>query len=102
MNIWNTIKNFIIGVVAKPLIGEVGDLLEKQLRKMATEKPKLFKTLVVSAYVAAKEYGVDLVASTTTDLDDKGLQELIDALETVAAEFGIDLGYETEKINSED
>jgi len=101
MNIWETIKNFFVGVVAKPLIEQGGDAAEKLLRKLATERPKLFKITIVGVYITAKEFGPDLVASTATDLDDKGLEELIEALETVAAEYSIDLDYETEQLKED-
>lgn len=97
MKIWESIKTFFVGMFAKPLLEQGGDLLEQALEKMATKNPKLFKTLVVSAHTAAKEYGADLVASTATDLDDKALAEFLEALEHVAEKHGIDLDFEAEE-----
>jgi len=88
---WKKIKNFFLSVFAKPAIEEGGEALEVVLRKVAATRPKLFKLLVVVNYSAAKVYGPDLVASTATDLDDKGLEEFLDAIETVAKEVGLDL-----------
>ena len=92
------IKDFFLKLLAKPLIEESSDLLEAQLRTMATAKPKLFRTLVASVHVAAKEYGTDWVKSTANDLDDLALAEFLDAIEKVAAEFGLDLEHESEAL----
>lgn len=87
------IWNFFIAVFSPDkLIDEGGETFrEKVLRPLATNRPKLFKLLVVSNYAAAKLYGTDLVASTATNLDDKGLAEYIESLELIATENGIDL-----------
>lgn len=90
-NFWAGIKNFFVKIFAKQAIEESGEVMADGLRKMATERPKLFKVLVVAGYAAAKTYGPELVASTATDLDDAALDEFLEAVVTVATENGIDL-----------
>ena len=103
MNIFEKIGNFFTAIFnPKKLIDKGGDALEKALEKMATEKPKLFKVVVVGAHEAAKTYGPDLVKSTKTDVDDKVLAEFLQSCEAVATKHGLDLDFEAEQLLTED
>ena len=92
------IKNFFMKFAGKQLIEELTPGFETFLRNMATKNPKLFRVLVSAGHTAAKEYGVEWVASTANDLDDKALAEFMEALEKIAAEFGLDLEIESENL----
>lgn len=92
------IKNFVLKIAGKKLVEELAEPFEAMLRKMATKNPKLFRVLVSAGYAAAKEYGQEWVASTENEVDDQALAEFMEALETVAGEFGLELKKEADEL----
>ena len=76
----------------KPLIAFISDIVNQISPDQLTPEAKdELQKYVSTVYAAAKNFGPDLVAKTSNDLDDAILAEAIEICEQAATKYGLEL-----------
>jgi hypothetical protein len=89
--VWEIIKTWFVEFGADVAIDKGGDFLEEALNKFYVKSPKMCAAMVSSMYVWVDTIVEDLAATTNTEIDDDGVDEVKEQFEKFAFAKGFTL-----------